>query len=125
MPRLTGSTQNFDLSAIDAAVYPYLKLQMRNPDSVKLTPYQLKYWRVYYKGVPEGGLASSMFLNVKDTLEAGEPIKFGIAFKNVSKLPFDSLKVKVTILDQNNVTHVIDMPRQKPLVFNDTIQLQV
>ncbi|HTE27843.1 putative type IX secretion system sortase PorU2 [Flavitalea sp.] len=118
------STQEFDLSAIDAAMYPYLKLQMRNPDSVNLTPYQLKYWRVYYKGVPEGGLASSIFFNTKDTLEAGEPIKFGIAFKNVSKLPFDSLKVKVTILDQSNVTHVIDMPRQKPLVFNDTIQLR-
>jgi flagellar hook assembly protein FlgD len=124
LAQVDRATQNFDLSAIDARAYPYLRLQMRNADSISLTPYQLKYWRVYYKGVPEGGLASSLYFNGKDTLEAGEPIKFGIAFKNVSNLPFDSLKVKITILDQNNVTHDISIPKQKPLVVHDTLRIQ-
>ncbi|MET0300823.1 MAG: C25 family cysteine peptidase, partial [Flavitalea sp.] len=117
------STQNFDLSAIDANAFPYLKLRMRNVDSINLTPYQLKYWRVFYKGVPEGGLTNSLSIDTRDTIEAGEPIKLAIAFRNISDLPFDSLRVKVTILDASNVTHVIDIPRQKPLIVNDTVRV--
>ncbi|RZK46646.1 MAG: hypothetical protein EOO94_02330, partial [Pedobacter sp.] len=125
LAQVDKSLQNFDLSGIDANIFPYLKLQMRNIDSLKLTPYQLKYWRVYYKGVPEGGLTNSFSMNVKDTLEAGEPINLTIAFKNISRLPFDSLRVKVNILDQSNVTHDIVIPRQKPLIVGDTVKIQL
>jgi hypothetical protein len=97
---------------------------MRNADSLFFTPYQLSYWRLNYVTPPEGALAPSMYFTSKDTLEQGEILHFGIAFKNISFPSFDSVKVKLTIIDNNNVTHVLSVPRQKPLVNGDTITLK-
>ncbi|MCP2899156.1 hypothetical protein NK904_23990, partial [Salmonella enterica subsp. enterica serovar Typhimurium] len=57
---LDQSMQNFDISAVDASVYPYIRLRMRNLDSVNLSPYQLKYWRIFYEPVPEGAIAPNL-----------------------------------------------------------------
>jgi hypothetical protein len=121
--RLTTSQQNFDVSSINAATYPYVKLKMRTQDSINYTPYQLRYWRMTYVPAPEGAIAPNIFLKVKDTLEVGEPLDFKVAFKNVSELPFDSIKVKMVITDKNNVQHIIPIPRKRPLLVNDTLQL--
>ena len=118
---LDKATQDFDISSVDATRYPYMKLHMRNVDSLSLSPYQLKYWRVHYTSVQEGALAPNLFFTSKDTLEIGETLKFGIAFKNVSKKPFDSIAVKVIILDKDNVPHTILPNRQKPLISGDTL----
>ncbi len=120
---LDQSSQTFDVSSVSAIQYPYMKLKMRNVDSVGLTPYQLSYWRIQYMPLPEGSLASNLFLNMKDTIDTGQPIKFGVAFKNISRLPFDSILVKATILDRNNVSHVIPMSRTKPMLTGDTVNL--
>ena len=121
---LDKNTQNFDVSSVNPIQYPYMKLRMRNVDSVKLSPYQLNYWRIHYVPVPEGALAPNVFLTSKDTLDVGEPFKFAIAFKNVSKAAFDSLVVKAIILDRNNVPHVMQMPKHKPLINGDTITIR-
>jgi hypothetical protein len=113
-------TQNFDISSVDAALYPTMKLQMRNIDSLSLSPYQLKYWRIHYNSIQEGALAPGLFLSTKDTLEVGELLEFGVAFKNVSKVPFDSILVKAIIMDKDNVPHNIQLGRQKPLISGDT-----
>ena len=117
---LDKATQNLDISSVSAVQYPFMKLRMRNIDSVNLTPYQLNYWRIHYTPVREGALAPNLFYLGKDSLEIGEAIKFGVAFKNVSKQPFDSILVKVNILDKNNVPQPINLPRQKPLIMGDT-----
>src|SRR5690606_13446419 len=109
------------ISSIDATEFPYLRLRMRNIDSVTLTPYQLKYWRVHFDPVPEGALAANLFFSSKDTLEAGEVLKFGIAFKNISKNDFDSLSVRAVLTDMNNVPHNLDMLKYPPLISGDTI----
>ena len=96
---------------------------MRNVDSIKFTPYQLSYWRLNYQPAPEGALAPNLYFTSKDTLEQGEIFHFGIAFQNISVEAFDSMKVKLTIIDHNNVTHVISIPRQKPLISGDTIRI--
>jgi hypothetical protein len=120
---LTTSQQNFDISAIDAAIYPYVKLRMSTLDNVNFTPYQLRYWRVTYVPVPEGAIAPNLYIKVKDSVELGEPLDYKIAFKNVSEAPFDSLKVKLVITDRNNVPHIIPTPRKRPLIINDTVQI--
>ena len=119
--RLGKGTLNFDISSIDAKRYPNMKLKMRNVDSVSLSPFQLKYWRIHYSSVQEGALAPNLFFSSKDTLEIGEPLKFGIAFKNISKVPFDSIAVKVILLDKSNVPHPIWLNKQKPLISGDTV----
>jgi hypothetical protein len=128
IPDLNLTQQDYDISSISATQYPYIKLKMRNQDSVRLTPYQLRYWRVTYVPVPEGAIAPNLYFNFKDAVEVGEPVNFGIAFKNVSNVDFDSVKVKFSITDKNNVENIIPIPRQKNLTTvspNDTIRLNV
>ncbi|HZG23435.1 MAG TPA: C25 family cysteine peptidase [Chitinophagaceae bacterium] len=112
---------DFDLSGINAVQYPYIRLQMRNADTVALTPYQLRYWRLEYDAVPEGAVAPNLFLSAKDTLEIGESLDFGVAFKNISQVPFDSLKMKFIITGSDNVAHEFALPRTKRLVSGDTV----
>ena len=118
------SQQDVDIYSISAAQYPYLQLRMRNIDSISVTPYQLSYWRLNYSPAPEGALAPSLFFTTKDSLDQGEILHFGIAFKNISLPAFDSIKVKISIIDNNNVTHILSIPRQKLLVSGDTIALK-
>ncbi len=118
---LDQSAQNFDLSNIPAQIYPYLKLRMRNLDSVKLSPYQLKYWRLHYTPVPEGAIAPNLYFSSKDTLEIGEFLQFGIAFKNISKAAFDSIRVKLVIIDRNNLQHELFPDKGRPIISGDSI----
>lgn len=125
---LTGinkTQQTFDISSIDAKTYPYLRLQMRNADSIHFTPYQLKYWRLTYEPKPEGALAPNILFTMKDTLEVGEPITFKMAFKNVSDVAFDSVKVKVLVTDRNNNVHQF-VDRLRPINPSpDTLQVRL
>jgi Peptidase family C25 len=126
---LDKSQQDFDISSVNPVQYPYIKLKMRNADSVTLTAYQLNYWRLNYDPLPEGALIPNIYLKTKnagqpiDSLDIGEPLVFGIAFKNISASAFDSLKVKVYILDKNNVQHVIQFPKKKPLIAGDSARI--
>ena len=112
---LSIAQQDYDISSIDADEYPYLRLRMRNVDSIHFTPYQLNYWRITYDPVPEGAVAPNIYFQHKDTLDVGEPFNFSVAFKNISQVPFDSLKVKMVVTDRNNVANIIPLPRKKPL----------
>jgi hypothetical protein len=115
--------KNFDVSNIDAVQFPYLRLRMRAVDSLTLTPYQLKYWQITYDPVPEGAIAPNLYFVSRDTMEVGEKFDFGVAFKNISKAAFDSLKIKISILDKDNFAHAINPPRSKPLISGDTVKL--
>lgn len=118
------NTQNLDISSVSAQQFPYMKLHMRNMDSTRLTPYQLKYWKIHYTPVPEGAIAPNLYFSNKDTLEIGEPLNFGVAFKNISKAAFDSLKVRIMIIDHNNVQHNITLPKQKAIVGGDSVSVR-
>ena len=126
---LDKSQQDFDISAVNPAQYPYIKLKMRNIDSVTLTPYQLNYWRLEYDPFPEGALIPNIYFKTKnpaqaiDTLDIGESYSFGLAFKNISNAAFDSLRIKVYILDRNNVQHAIQLPKKKPLIAGDSVRV--
>ena len=124
VPLFTGLTtgqQDFNISSVNANIYPYVKLKMKNQDSLNFTPYQLRYWRVTYVPVPEGAVAPNIGFQMKDSVDIGEPIDFKMAFKNISEAAFDSLKVKMVITDRNNVPNIIPIPRRRPLPSNDTI----
>ena len=120
---LSAAMQDFDISAVNVQQYPYLMLKLFNTDSTHATPYQLKYWRINYIPVPEGALAPNIFLTGKDSVELGEQIQFGVAFKNISLAAFDSLKISFKIIDKNNVTHIIPFSKAKPLISGDTIKI--
>jgi hypothetical protein len=120
---LTTSQQNFDVSGINAATYPYVKLKLTTLDTSRFTPYQLRYWRITYTPVPEGAISPNIYLKTKDSVDVGEPMDYKIAFKNISDAGFDSLKVKLVLTDRNNVPHIIPLPKRRPLPVGDTLQL--
>lgn len=118
---LSANQQDFDVSTDNANSYPYMKLRMRNADSINGTPYNLRWWRLYYTPVPEGALAANIALQTKDTLEQGEPLVFKIAFKNISETAFsDSITVTAFVKDKNNNNKPLNLPRKKPLIVGDT-----
>jgi hypothetical protein len=118
---LNSSQQNFDISSVSVSKYPYLKLRMRDADSVNLTPYQLRWWRILYDPVPEGALAPNILYNFKDSVALGQPDSLAIAFKNVSEVPFaDSILVNLTVFDANNNANNIPVKRLKALSPGDT-----
>ena len=119
--RLNTLEQDVDISEINAGIYPYIRLSLKNQDAVTLTPYQLNYWRLLYNPAPEGALAPNLTYRSKDTLDVGEQLDFSIAFKNISDAAFrDSIKVNVVILDKNNVATIIPVSRKKALQPGDT-----
>src|SRR6185369_6586838 len=120
---LSYGNEDYDISAINAKQYPYIRLKMKAVDTVYATPFQLKYWRLKYVPVPEGALAPNIFISSRDTLELGEKLDFGIAFKNISQAAFDSLRISITITDKNNLQHVLALPRKKPLISGDTLKI--
>lgn len=118
------SATDTSISFIDAVQYPFLKLKMLNSDSAHGTPSQLRNWMITGKLPPEGAISSSIFYTpLKDTVEIGEELNLGIAFKNISPYDFDSLKIKLILIDNNNVQHIIDTLRRKPLISGDTIKV--
>ncbi|HEY8896302.1 MAG TPA: C25 family cysteine peptidase [Niastella sp.] len=123
--KLDRNTRTMDISSVDSSKYPFIQLKMRNVDSVNVSPFQLKKWGVYYEPVPEGSLAANIYFTAKDTVGLGEQVPIGIAFKNISKLPFDSMLVKVNLIDKSNITHSMLSTKMKPIAVGDTIMVNV
>ncbi|WP_346237997.1 C25 family cysteine peptidase [Niabella insulamsoli] len=122
---IPSSQKTLDLSQLNASEFSGIRLQMETEDETNRTPYQIKYWRLYGTPVPEGAIAPNLYFSSKDTLEAGEPFNLGVAFKNVSDQPFDSLKIKLTVRDKNNIEKTIPINNVKPLIAGDTVKLDV
>ena len=110
-----------DITGINATTYPYLKVMMQVRDTVNLSAYQLKYWRLLADPLPEGALAPNIKFSFKDTLQKGEPQNFAITFKNISDMAYsDSLNVRLQVTDQNNITQTINVAKVKKLNAGDT-----
>ncbi len=94
------------IAFIDAATYPYLKMRMHNTDPQQAKVTQLKYWMLTASTVPEGVIAPSIAYEFQDSLTLSDTLHFRVGFKNVSDADFDSITVRLTITDRNNVAHV-------------------
>lgn len=114
-----------DLSSINAEIYPGLRLSLQTTDTVNRSPYQLKYWSVYGTPVPEGAVAPNLYYSKVDTVDVGAPLNLGIAFKNVSNTNFDSLKVKLSIRNRDNIENIVPVSNLKPLVAGDTVRINI
>ncbi|HVS98714.1 MAG TPA: C25 family cysteine peptidase [Puia sp.] len=120
---LKRSVQDFDISAVNPKQYPMIQLKMATEDHINAVPYQLDYWRVNYTPEPEGALAPNITLKAQDTILQGQNIELEIAFKNVSPYAFDSMAIRMYIVDAHNVTHTITLPKRRPIASGDTLLL--
>jgi hypothetical protein len=130
------TVKDTSIADIDAAKYPYLKLQMINNDPMLGTPHQLDYWRLNFSPLPEGAIVPSEYYNFtknhftgtfKDTLDKGvDTLHFGIAFKNISTTNFkDSIAVEVKLTDSAGKETFIPIDAIKPLWVNDTAHVDI
>ncbi len=121
---IDSTIKDFNISTINATQYPYLKLKMYNSDKQYATPYQLRYWRLNYTPVPEGAVAPNILFTMRDTVDAGDSIKFSVAFKNISKKDFASaMKIGLKIRNSANVDNIITIPNGKILLAGDTMKI--
>jgi hypothetical protein len=122
---LTTAEQNVDISAVSAVAYPNIKLKLRNQDSLTAIPYQLSQWSVEYDAVPEGAIAPNLFVSIPDTVGTsfGDTLQIAVAFKNVSKVNFDSLKVRIVLYNEQGISDTINLPKVKPLNAGDTVNI--
>ena len=116
-----GPARDTSLTFINPVNYPYISLKMINSDLVNATPNQLNYWRLDADYAPEGAVAPNILYTMKDTVHIGQNIDFSLAFKNITETAFDSLKIKFYITDRNNIPHVINVNKRKPLIMGDTV----
>ena len=109
---------------IDAKEYPFVKMKLYAQDSIDLTPFQLDYWRLTGDHVPEGALAPNIKFVCPDTADAGRNVEFAIAFKNISKYAFDSIKLKLILSNNQSFSKEIVLPKAKALISEDTIMIR-
>ena len=112
------TSRDVDLTSINGATYPYLRLEMQSADIVDLTPTQLRHWFVTYDGFPEG-IISLKEGQDKHGIELFEGVSMETTFifNNVSDLPFqDSIVVVQTLFNQNSAKSHRDTLAIKPLM---------
>ena len=122
----TDSTDIRLTDRIDAATYPYMKLNAYLSDNTDFTAPQLNRWQITYEDIPECALEPKIHFSFhNDTLQEGEKVKLAIAVKNISRHDMDSLLISFKVLDKNNQTHVIPYPRQKPLLADSVLIAEI
>jgi hypothetical protein len=118
---LINRTTNFNqsLAAINAAVFPYLKLKMEFEDSMNRTPNQFGRWLVNYDVVPEGCINPRLgYTFYNKQIQQGDSIKIDIAFENLTDVAFDSVPVEFTITDNNRIVKYTNSYTEPALAGN-------
>lgn len=93
-------------SGFDATLHPYLKLFMYTRDDSSQTPSQINHWHVMYEGVPECALNPNLGWGWDgDTTYQGQNVNFHISIENIGDYDMDSLQIRYSITDANNVVH--------------------
>ncbi|MBK9726766.1 MAG: hypothetical protein IPO86_01480 [Saprospiraceae bacterium] len=92
-----------DLSSINTAQYPKIKLEWKSSDTSSRTAPALNFWRVQYASLPDVAFNPANFLKkAKDTINQGDIYDVEIVAQNISEVKMDSLLVKFTIVNQAN-----------------------
>ncbi|PCJ67579.1 MAG: hypothetical protein COA58_00140 [Bacteroidetes bacterium] len=117
-------SSNQDLSSIDAAIYPYLKIKTSYKDEDRRTPIYQRRWTMLYDGVPEGSLMPSIaFEQSNDTLQEGDSLYVKIAYQNISSLSMDSVLVLTINRTADNKLDTLDYSKYVNLGPNDSFIL--
>ncbi len=122
---LSDVTGDQNLSSIDAAEFPYVKLVFKVTDELNLTAAQLKKWIVIYTPVPEGML---MFNGAEEQqiLNEGEVWKGDYSFVNITEKTFpDSLTLRYEVVNQTYHTSQNEEIKIKAPLPGDTTHFYI
>lgn len=110
-----------DISSIDAAKYPFLRLELQSSDETERTPPQLDFWKVNFEGAGELALnLQSAFSFESDTLFEGQTATVSFAFSNAGDVDMDSVLVHYTLINSSNQSTLAASPRYRPLAVGET-----
>jgi hypothetical protein len=113
---------DIDISFLDATQYPFVQLLATKKDSTDFTAPQLQHWRTSFNRYPEVALdVQAHYSFIADTLQEGQEVQLEIGVTNVEESAMDSLSVHFTIIDKDNVPHLMEVPKQAPLAGGETI----
>mgnify|MGYP003948263699 CR=1 FL=1 len=111
-------------SIIDAAEFPFLRLNALTIDSVAITPAQFNRWQIVYEPVPECAInpKKGFYYSINnDTIQEGDSAKFAIAIENISAFDMDSLLVHYWIEDLSHSKNHMSYSRQDSLKSGEFI----
>lgn len=109
-----------DLSFVDPAQWPYVRLRFHAEDELNLTPVQLKSWIVTYTPVAEG-IAFFFDDDQAERLREGETWSGTFGFANISSGTFaDSLEVEFRMTNQATRKRKASTFRIRPPAPGDT-----
>ncbi|MBV6645331.1 MAG: hypothetical protein KI790_07765 [Cyclobacteriaceae bacterium] len=92
----SGRIEAVDLSTVDAAIYPQIRLRYTFSDSVNQTPPALRFWEVTYDYPPDGILLIGNKTPI--SIQEGTPITQQVSFINTSPKDFtDSVQLSYQI----------------------------
>lgn len=104
------------LSQIDAAEFPYLRLQGDLIDSTRLTAPQLTNWYLIYDPAPDAAVdLLTDFAFESDSVFEGQDIFLRMAARNIGYIDMDSVNVRVALTRTDRSQLVIDTLRLPPL----------
>ena len=113
-------TSDRDLSDIDAATYPYLKLSFNTSDDTYITTAQLDQWLVTYTPGPEGILYYNGSRDL-ERIEEGIEWKSQFGFVNIGEQEFtDSLTVVYEVFNQARLLTIKSTVKVKAPSRGDT-----
>lgn len=119
------NAKDTSIAFISASTYPYLRLKMYNKDDQHANATQLKYWRLNASEVPEGAVSPNMIFNCPDSLSVNDTLRFKVGFINASDVNFDSIKVRLKIIDMSGVVHtynnLLNGKKLNPLNAKDSV----
>ncbi|WPP48575.1 putative type IX secretion system sortase PorU2 [Catalinimonas niigatensis] len=122
----TDLSGQLDISGINAAQYPFLRLQMSVEDVINRSAVQLDYWLVNYQGVPEGILLSENNFSETQNKQEGESFTIPFQFYNLSDDSFmDSLQVAYSLFNQNTRRMLSDTLTIEAAKAGDTVSFQI
>ncbi|MEJ1239414.1 C25 family cysteine peptidase [Chryseolinea sp. T2] len=109
-----------DLSEIDAAAYPYLRLSFNTSDDTYITTAQLKQWLVTYIPGPEGMLYYNGTRDL-EKIEEGIAWRGEFGFVNIGDQSFsDSLSVAYEVFNQRKLLTIKSTLKVKAPAPGDT-----
>ncbi len=116
---------NVNLNFIDAAQYPYLRVELKMKDEINLTAVQLKKWIVQYETVAEGLLVYKGSLT-KQSVQEGQNFVAKYGFVNFSDKTFPSqLPVRTDLLNKNSGVTATSQRSIAPPPVGDTTRFEI
>ncbi len=115
------TTRDTSLDWVDAAEFPFLRLDFNAADTLLRSSPQLLRWRTVYEGLPEAAIDPVAYFQFRsDTVQQGEPVSMQIAVRSLNDYDMDSLLVRYVLADEANNLFSRSL-RIKPLPGNDTL----